>query len=88
MSLESFTVVALVILCLGGGCFLARVLLGPTLSDRIVALDGFLISMVGAIVIDAVRAESGLGLDVVIVVALVGFVGTAAAARFVERRGD
>lgn len=82
------TVVALVLLILAAAGFLARMLLGPTLPDRIVALDGFLIALVGAIIVDAVRTESGLPVDVVLVVSLVGFVGTAAAARFVERRGD
>jgi multicomponent K+:H+ antiporter subunit F len=62
--------------------------MGPTLTDRIVALDGLLIVMVAAIITAAVRDGSGLGIDVVLVVALVGFVSTAAAARFVARRGD
>jgi multisubunit Na+/H+ antiporter MnhF subunit len=79
---------ALVILCLAGLTYLVRIVIGPTLTDRIVALDGLLIVMVAAIITAAVRDASGLGIDVVLVVALVGFVSTAAAARFVARRGD
>jgi multisubunit Na+/H+ antiporter MnhF subunit len=82
------TDLALVILCIAGGCYLARIVLGPSLTDRIVALDGLLVVMVAAIITAAVRDASGLGIDVVLVVALVGFVSTAAAARFVARRGD
>jgi multisubunit Na+/H+ antiporter MnhF subunit len=79
---------ALVLLCLAGLAYLVRIVMGPTLTDRIVALDGLLIVMVAAIITAAVRDGSGLGIDVVLVVALVGFVSTAAAARFVARRGD
>lgn len=79
---------ALVILCVAGLVYLVRIVIGPTLTDRIVAVDGLLVVMVAAIITAAVRAGSGLGIDVVLVVALVGFVGTAAGARFVSRRGD
>ncbi len=82
------TELALVILCVAAACYLARVVMGPTLTDRIVALDGLLVVMVAAIIVAAVRDGSGLGIDIVLVVALVGFVGTAAGARFVARRGD
>lgn len=79
---------ALVILCVAGLVYLVRIIIGPTLTDRIVAVDGLLVVMVAAIITAAVRSGSGLGIDVVLVVALVGFIGTAAGARFVARRGD
>jgi multicomponent Na+:H+ antiporter subunit F len=80
-------VVALVLLALAGAGFFTRLLLGPTLADRVVALDGLIVTSVAAIVVNAARVDSALFLDVAVVVALVGFVGTAAAARFIEQRG-
>lgn len=80
-------VAALVLLAVAGACFFARLVIGPTLADRVVALDGLIITLVGAIALNAARTESDLFVDAVVVIALVGFVGTAAAARFIEERG-
>jgi multisubunit Na+/H+ antiporter MnhF subunit len=78
---------ALVMLAVAGACFFGRLVMGPRLADRVVGLDGLVITLVSAIALDAVRSGSSLFLDVVVVIALVGFVGTAAAARFIEERG-
>jgi multicomponent Na+:H+ antiporter subunit F len=80
-------VAALALLTVGGACFLFRLVRGPSLADRVVALDGLVVTIVSAIVIDAALRRSTAFLDVAVVVAFVGFVGTAAAARFIEQRG-
>jgi multicomponent Na+:H+ antiporter subunit F len=80
-------VAALVMLALAGACFVARLVMGPTLADRVVALDGLVITLISAIALDAALTGSPLFVDAVVVIALVGFVGTAAAARFIEERG-
>ena len=79
--------VALVLLLLGGAGFFGRVVLGPTLADRVVALDGLIVTIVAAIVLNSIRLDVDWYLDVALVVAFVGFVGTTAGARFIERRG-
>ena len=76
-----------VLLALAGAGFFIRLVLGPSLADRVVALDGLVITSVAAIVLNSARLESDLFLDVAVVVGLVGFAGTAAAARFIEQRG-
>jgi multisubunit Na+/H+ antiporter MnhF subunit len=80
-------VAALVMLAVAGACFVARLVMGPTLADRVVALDGLVITLISAIALDAALTGSPLFVDAVVVIALVGFVGTAAAARFIEERG-
>jgi multicomponent Na+:H+ antiporter subunit F len=80
-------VAALVMLAVAGACFVTRLVLGPTLADRVVALDGLVITLISAIALDAALTGSSLFVDAVVVIALVGFVGTAAAARFIEERG-
>ena len=79
-------VVALVLLTVGGAGFLHRLSRGPTLADRIVALDGLLTIVVTAVL--AWGAETGRDtyLTVGVIVALVAFLGTVAFARFVEGR--
>jgi multicomponent Na+:H+ antiporter subunit F len=80
-------VAALVLLAFAGACFFVRLVRGPTLADRVVALDCLVVTIVVTIVVDAIDRRSAIFLDVAVVVAFVGFVGTAAAARFIEQRG-
>ncbi len=66
---------------------LLRLVRGPSLADRIVALDALLIVIVSGIAVDAARSGEGTYLDVLVVAALLGFIGTVNVARFIERRG-
>lgn len=74
-------------LSLAGGAALVRLVLGPTVPDRIVALDNLLYVVVLAIAVAAATTGEGAFLGVLVAVALLAFVGTATVARFVERRG-
>lgn len=65
---------------------MARLALGPTLADRVVALDLIAALGVGVIAVFAIYNEQPMLLRVGIVVALVVFVGTVAFAMFLERR--
>jgi multicomponent Na+:H+ antiporter subunit F len=62
-----------------------RVVRGPTLPDRVVAIDLVGVLIVGVIVVGAAATGEQAFLDVAIVVALISFVGTVAYARYVER---
>lgn len=85
--METLSTVCLVVLSISGGLCALRVATGPSLADRVVALDTLLIVGVAGIAVEAARSRSGVYLDVLLVVALVAFVGTTAVARFIERRG-
>lgn len=69
------------------GLFLAvvRLVLGPTLPDRVVALELVSLLTVGAIVTYAVAQNQGVFLDVAIVLAIIAFLATVAFARYLER---
>lgn len=81
------TSAVLVVLSVAALVFMVRLLLGPSLPDRILAVDGILGCIAAALVVNAVRTGTGVALDAVLVVTLTAFVGTGVAARFVERRG-
>ena len=81
------TSAALVITALAGLLFVARVLRGPALADRVISADGFVSTIVIAVTIGSSRPGSGVVETTVLIVALGGFVGTAILARFLERRG-
>ena len=97
MTPESFLSLAMdlsfgmVVLAIGLGFF--RIARGPTLADRVVALDMMTVTIVAFCGLFAILRDTRAFLDVAIVVALVGFLATVALARFAERsdarrRGD
>lgn len=66
---------------------LARLLLGPSVPDRIVSLDTLLQVVVAGVAVAAASTRTGDFLAVLVAVSLLGFLGTVIVARFVERRG-
>ena len=79
------SIVALIML--GGAACLTfiRLLKGPTLPDRVVAIDLIGVLMVCILVVTAAATDQQAFLDVAMVVALISFVGTVAYSRFIER---
>jgi multicomponent Na+:H+ antiporter subunit F len=63
----------------------ARLIKGPTLPDRVVAMDLLGVLVVGIIVVLAGSTGVRATLDAAIVIALIGFVATVAYATYVER---
>lgn len=66
---------------------LARLALGPTSADRILALDLLTVLGMGFIAVLAVRTGLYIYLDIAIALALMGFLATVAFARYLWRRG-
>ena len=64
-----------------------RLLRGPDLPDRILALDTVYINAVALVVLLGLRWQTALLFEAALIVAMLGFVATVAAARFVSR-GD
>ena len=73
-------------LTVAAAMILARLLLGPTPSDRIVALDTLLLVVVAAVAVQVAWLDNARFSGILIVVSLLAFVGTVAVARFIERR--
>lgn len=61
-----------------------RVVKGPTLPDRVLALDMIVAVGVGFIIVIAVRTGFTLYIDIAIALGLVGFLATIAFARFIR----
>jgi multicomponent Na+:H+ antiporter subunit F len=64
-----------------------RLLIGPSLPDRVVALDLMTSLLIGMLVALALYDDESALMDVALILALVGFLGTVAFARYVEIRG-
>jgi multicomponent Na+:H+ antiporter subunit F len=64
----------------------ARLVRGPTLPDRVVALDLIAVTSAAFIAVYAIDSGQPVFLDAAIVLGLITFLGTVAFARYVERR--
>lgn len=65
---------------------MVRIVRGPSLPDRVIALDLIGSVVAGIIAVYAVANDEPVFVDVAIVMALVIFIGTIAFARYLERR--
>jgi multicomponent Na+:H+ antiporter subunit F len=80
--------VALAVLAVAAALTFVRLAKGPTLPDRVIAIDLIGVLMVCLLVVMAGTTAQQAFLDVAIVVALISFVGTVAYARYIEREGS
>jgi multicomponent Na+:H+ antiporter subunit F len=77
--------VSLTMLSLAAGLTFVRLLKGPTLPDRVIAIDLIGVLMVCILVVTAAATAQQAFLDVAMVVALISFVGTVGYSRYIER---
>jgi multicomponent K+:H+ antiporter subunit F len=76
---------AQVFLAAAMACAAFRLLWGPRAQDRILGLDTLYINAMLLLLIFGIRAGSSLYFEAALVIALLGFVTTAALARFLMR---
>lgn len=81
------SLIALILLGLALLISTVRIVIGPTLADRVLALDLMTVVAMGFIGAVAVRTGLMLYLDIAIALALLGFLATVALARYILRRG-
>jgi multicomponent Na+:H+ antiporter subunit F len=86
---EMTLIVNLIFAMLGLGLALAfiRLVSGPSLPDRVIALDLMAALVVAMICTYAIGNNQRVFLDVAISLALIAFLGTIAFAQYIERRG-
>jgi len=84
--IEIATDIALVLLGIATLFTVIRIVRGPTLADRILGLDTITVLGIGIIAAFATRTGLTLYIDIAIALALVGFLATAAFARYLASR--
>lgn len=85
--IQSAADAALAMLSLAMLLCLFRLLRGPAIADRIVALDTLYINALAGLMVAGVRLSEPSFFDAAIVIGMLGFVGTVALAKFLLR-GD
>lgn len=81
-------VLCLVILGLAALLLLVRISLGPTMLDRVVALDALVAVMICGLALEAAVHQHTTTLPILGVLSLLGFVGSVSVARFTRGSDD
>ncbi|AGT33272.1 cation:proton antiporter [Geobacillus genomosp. 3] len=77
--------VALALLALAILCFLYRVVKGPTVADRVIALDAIGICLAGMVAVLSIVLETSVFLEIILLIGILAFLGTAAFAKFLQK---
>ena len=73
------------LLCLAMGCSVFRILWGPRAQDRVVGFDSLYVNAMLLLLTFGIRTGSTLYFEAALIIALLGFVGTVALAKFLLR---
>ncbi|AQY52436.1 Na(+)/H(+) antiporter subunit F1 [Listeria weihenstephanensis] len=65
--------------------YLYRILKGPTTSDKVVALDSIGMNLVAIVALLSMLLDTSAYLDVILLIALLAFIGTVSFAKFIEK---
>ncbi|GAA0359194.1 Na(+)/H(+) antiporter subunit F1 [Bacillus horti] len=65
-------------------CFY-RVIVGPTLPDRVIALDAIGINMIGVIALVMIVQDTLAYADVILIIGILSFIGSIGLSKFIER---
>lgn len=83
------TWLAAALLTAAASLILIRIVRGPTVLDRVVALDVLIAVVVSALALEAAVNRHGTTLPILITLSLLGFISSVTVARYVERdNGD
>ena len=77
--------VALIMFALAIALAACRLAIGPSLPDRIMALDSLYVNTVAVAVLNGIRHDSFAYFEAALLIALMGFVSTVALARYAAR---
>ena len=66
------------------GC-LYRVLKGPSMADRITALDTIGIQLIGSVAVLSMLLHTQAYVDIILLIGILAFISTVAFSRFIER---
>lgn len=80
--------VILPILTLSAILVFIRLCIGPTIPDRVIALDLLITIGIGLITVYTIRSDQPIFLDVAMILALIAFLGTVAFSYYIDKRGE
>ena len=76
---------SLVLFMVGIALSLVRVIKGPSLPDRAIALDTISVNLISAIAIISIVLKTKAFLEAILIIGILAFIGTIAFSKYIER---
>lgn len=80
-----FIWVCLILIVLSMVGVLYRVFRGPSVPDRLISLDGIGVMLISAIALLSILFDTRFFIDVILLIAIMSFIGTVSFSKFIER---
>ena len=77
--------IILIVVSLSMVAFIYRLIIGPTVPDRVVALDALGVALIAMIGLISILADTSFFLDIILLLAILAFIGTVAFSKFLEK---
>ncbi len=82
---ETLITISLIFISLSILGTLYRLFWGPSMPDRVIAVDSVGINIIGLVAIVSVMLNTQAFLEVILLIGILGFIGTISFAKFLER---
>ncbi len=85
--IDLYTTIAFIVLTISLAFCFYRLIAGPTLCDRVVAMDTMTTVIIALIAVYCIKEGNAIFYDAILVLSILGFVGTVSMAKFLAK-GD
>lgn len=83
--IQMMLTVALILFAIAIGIAVLRIILGPSMPDRVLALDVIGVNLIASIAVFSVMLNTKAFLEVILILGILSFIGTIAYSKFIER---
>ncbi|RST72758.1 Na(+)/H(+) antiporter subunit F1 [Siminovitchia acidinfaciens] len=83
--IEMMLSTALVLFAIAIAIALYRIIRGPSIPDRVVALDMIVVNLISGIAVISVLLKTKAFLEVILILGILAFISTIALSKFIER---
>lgn len=77
--------IALILFSIAIGMAVLRIILGPSMPDRVLALDVIGVNLIASIAVISVLMNTKVFLEAILILGILSFIGTIAYSKFIER---
>ncbi|MBD7983897.1 Na(+)/H(+) antiporter subunit F1 [Sporosarcina sp. Sa2YVA2] len=83
--IQAMLEIALILFSITIGIAVLRIILGPSMPDRVIALDMIGVNLIAVIAVFSVLMETKAYLEVILILGILSFIGTIAFSKSIER---
>lgn len=83
--IETMLTIALVLFATTIAIAVIRIILGPSMPDRVIALDMISVNLIAMIAVVSIMLKTKAFLEVILILGILSFISTIAFSKFIER---